>query len=59
MVHLTKLEFILSWWPHLFSLERWGCFLIRGVWFSSRLPMEETDRIRKFWVVTDGLWYLG
>jgi hypothetical protein len=32
----------------LFSLEWWVCFLVRGVWFSSRLPLEGTNRIQNF-----------
>jgi hypothetical protein len=49
--------FLLSWWPHLFSLERWGCFLVLGVWFPNHLPLEGTDRIRMFWVITGSLQY--
>jgi hypothetical protein len=35
----------LFWWANLFSLERWGCFLVWGVWFPSRMPLEGTDHI--------------
>jgi hypothetical protein len=44
----------LGWWAHLFILERWGCFLVWGVWIPSCMPLEGIDRIWEFWVVTSG-----
>jgi hypothetical protein len=41
---ITEISF-LGWWAHLFSLERWGCFLVWGVWFPNRMPLEAIDRI--------------
>jgi hypothetical protein len=35
-------------WPFLFSLEWWGYFLVRGVWFPSRLLLEGIGRIQSF-----------
>jgi hypothetical protein len=37
--------FLFGWCPHLLSLEWWGHFLVRGVWFSSCLSLEGTDHI--------------
>jgi hypothetical protein len=42
------LAFFLGWWPLLFSLEWWSCFLVWGVWFPNHLPLEGTNRIQNF-----------
>jgi hypothetical protein len=34
-----------------------GSYLVRGVWFSSHLPLEGTDHIQNVRVVTNGLRY--
>jgi hypothetical protein len=43
----SKLVF-LCWWPLVCSLEWWSCFLVRDVWFLSRLSLKETDLIQNF-----------
>jgi hypothetical protein len=48
VVNHTRDYFFLGWWPLLFSLEWWGHFLVRGVWFPSSLPLEGSDRIQNF-----------
>jgi hypothetical protein len=36
----------LGGWPLLFSLEWWGLYTLRGVWFPRSLLLEGVDRIR-------------
>jgi hypothetical protein len=60
MTHIILSRLVyLGWWAHLFSLERWGCFLVPGVCFPNHMPQEGTDRIQQFWAVTDGPRYPG
>jgi hypothetical protein len=56
--HFTEIS-LLDSWVHLFILERWGCFLVRGVWFPSHMLLEGTDRIQEFWALASGPRYLG
>jgi hypothetical protein len=48
----------LGGWSLLFSLEWWGLYSVQGVWFSSRLLLEGTDRIQNFgsYPMTHGTW---
>jgi hypothetical protein len=41
------------------STRRGGTYLIRSVWFPSRLPLEGTGRIQFFWIIVDDPWYPG
>jgi hypothetical protein len=36
-----------------------GPYLVRGVWFSSHLPLEGTGHIQNFWAVTSDQRYPG
>jgi hypothetical protein len=43
--YITAINSFLGWWARLFSLWRWGCFLVWGVWFLSRVPLKGTGRM--------------
>jgi hypothetical protein len=38
----------------LFSLEWWGCFLLRGVWFPNHLPLTVAPEPSAEWVAGAG-----
>jgi hypothetical protein len=52
-------SFFLDRWPHFFNLEWRGRFQVWGVWFTSRLLLQGTDRILSFWAVIGGPRYPG